>query len=129
MTTPDGITIIIGSNSLTPTLAPKVTQKETVHFKLGEGVEELDLYFDHPSRLVGSPNPLHVGRNDDARVIIAEDAPKGIIHYSDRPYVERPPQQANPRGGQTSPRPPRGEHDVVTGGLDVTTEPPPPPKF
>ncbi len=123
MTTPNSITIIIGSTSLTPTLAPQVTQGETVHFKLGEGVEELDLYFDHPSSLVGSPNPLHVGRTDGASVVIAADAPKGIINYGDRPYGERPPEQANPKS------PPKGGGDVVTGGLDVTTEPPPPPKF
>ena len=132
MTTPDGITIIIGSASLAPALAPKVTQDEPVHFKLGEDitVEEVDIYFDHPERLVGSPNPLQVRRPNGASVVIDTYAPKGIINYSDRPFVERPPEQANPRGGQASPKPPpKGGGDVVTGGLDVTTEPPPPPKF
>ncbi|HLM44204.1 MAG TPA: hypothetical protein VK458_10060 [Myxococcaceae bacterium] len=131
MTNPNGITIIIGSTTLTPSLAPQVTQQETVHFKLGEDITvgEIDLYFDHPERLVGSPNPLHVGRPDGASVVIDTYAPKGIINYSERPYDERPPQQANPRGGQTSPKPPpKGGGDVVTGGLDVTTEPPPPPE-
>jgi hypothetical protein len=131
MTTPDGITIIIGSASLAPALAPKVTQDETVHFKLGEDitVEEVDIYFDHPERLVGSPNPLQVRRPNGASVVIATDAPKGIINYSDRPYGESPLEQAHRRGGQTSPKPPpKGGGDVVTGGLDVTTEPPPPPE-
>jgi hypothetical protein len=117
MTTP--ITITILSTGLDPALPPRLTQGDTVHFKLGEGVGPTDVYFDHPSRLVGSPNPLHVGP-EGASVTIASDAPKGHIDYGPVPQGQaRPPRQVPPRGGG----------DVVTGGLDVTTEPPPPPKF
>ncbi len=93
-----------------------VSQGDTVFFQLDNGGQEVDVYFDQPSYLVGAPAPLTVGLQG-ASVTVSENAPMGAIHFTVQPTTQ---------GSQAAVIKQQGE--AVTGELDVTTEPPAPPK-
>lgn len=114
------ITVTV-STTAQPVYVPNqdVTQGDTVSFQLASGSPDCDVYFEHPSLLEGaSDDPLYVG-SQGASMTVSERAPKGPIRFSVGPHGQGP-SLAKRRFG--------GELESANGELDVTTEPPTPPK-